>query len=514
MKMSRFKLLQNYLPQAVLVASLLTIYLRTLAPGLTWANAGSDGGDLITAAATGGIAHPTGYPLYLLLARLFQLLPFGSLAFRTNLMSALLTTLATALVFDLVTRSILSPRNSLPWLPGLVAGYAFGLAPLIWSQAVITEVYALQTLLLLLVIYLYSIPLSFFIDKQKQLDVLRGLLLGLAMSNHVTALLLLPMALVLGSVRSRTDISEALPVRHTWFQNLKFDSPSLGRQLLGIVIGLSPYLILPLRALAHPPVNWGNPITLKNFWWLVSGQLYQSYYLQFNLPEIWRQLQAGTALFVEQFGVPGIILGLIGLIVFGRRSRLYLFTIWIAIGYAAFAFLYRSADSYVYLIPAFLCFAIWMGKSMAGLVHQFSGRAFLIIGFGFLGISYFAGRSLAFVNMVDASQDLRAESFGRETLSVAPENAILFVKGDQAVFALWYFHFALKERPDLIVIAEDLLHYDWYQETLQKTYPPLVVPGPFPWPETIARANALHTVCYAQYSDQAEMDCSKPFLAP
>src|SRR6266498_1775135 len=168
MKMSRFKLLQNYLPQAVLVASLLTIYLRTLAPGLTWANAGSDGGDLITAAATGGIAHPTGYPLYLLLARLFQLLPFGSLAFRTNLMSALLTTLATALVFDLVTRSILSPRNSLPWLPGLVAGYAFGLAPLIWSQAVITEVYALQTLLLLLVIYLYSIPLSFFIDKQKQ----------------------------------------------------------------------------------------------------------------------------------------------------------------------------------------------------------------------------------------------------------------------------------------------------------------------------------------------------------
>src|SRR5512140_1586656 len=91
---------------AILVVSLMGIYLRTLAPGLTWANGGSDGGDLIAAAATGGIAHPTGYPLYLLLARLFQCLPIGNLAFRTNLMSAFFTALAATLVFEVVIRSI------------------------------------------------------------------------------------------------------------------------------------------------------------------------------------------------------------------------------------------------------------------------------------------------------------------------------------------------------------------------------------------------------------------------
>ena len=52
------------LPPALVAVALLPIYLTTLAPGLTWANDGADGGDLVTAAATLGVAHPTGYPLY------------------------------------------------------------------------------------------------------------------------------------------------------------------------------------------------------------------------------------------------------------------------------------------------------------------------------------------------------------------------------------------------------------------------------------------------------------------
>src|SRR5689334_3352659 len=99
------KVLRRFLPPLILGVSLFIIYVRTLAPGLTWANSGSDGGDLITAAATGGIAHPTGYPLYLLLARLFQFIPLGSLAFRTNLMSAIFSVLASVLVCEIVTHA-------------------------------------------------------------------------------------------------------------------------------------------------------------------------------------------------------------------------------------------------------------------------------------------------------------------------------------------------------------------------------------------------------------------------
>src|SRR5512138_906209 len=146
----------------VLATSLLGVYSLTLAPGLTWANFGSDGGDLIAAAATGGVAHPSGYPLYLLLARLFQVIPIGTLAFRTNLLSATAITLAAILVFELTARSLSVSEEQPNWWAGLASAYAFGLAPLVWSQAVITEVYGVHILLVTIILFLASVPLTSF----------------------------------------------------------------------------------------------------------------------------------------------------------------------------------------------------------------------------------------------------------------------------------------------------------------------------------------------------------------
>jgi hypothetical protein len=513
MKILHSQFLQKYLPPATLATSLLAAYLGTLAPGLTWANGGSDGGDLIAAVATGGIAHPTGYPLYLLLARVFQFLPLGSLAFRTNLMSALAAVLAALLVYEIVSHSQRASDSKPAWLGGMAAGYAFGLAPLVWSQAVITEVYALQAFLTALILYLYTRAARPGNGGQKQRDSWRGLVLGLAMGNHVTTLLLVPAALVLGSVQGQPDVSTN--GKRSRFENLKFDRGAFLRQAAAFVAGLSIYLVIPLRALGHPSVNWGNAVTPARFWWLVSGQLYQSYYLQFDLSGFWERAQAWAALLIDQFGLPGLILGLIGLVVFGARSRLYALTGWIAAISLIFTVFYRSNDSHVYLIPMLMSFAIWVGLGIEGLVRPLSlRRPILGIGLGLILIAYLVGRSTVHWRAVDASQDVRAEAFGREVLSHAPQSAILFADGDQAIFALWYFHFALRERPDLSVVAGDLLHFNWYQENLRATYPSLIIPGPFPWPETIAIANPSRAVCYAQYSDRPEIDCSEPGTSP
>jgi hypothetical protein len=275
--------------------------------------------------------------------------------------------------------------------------------------------------------------------------------------------------------------------------------------------------MIPLRALAHPPINWGNAVTPERLWWLVSGQLYQSYYLQFTIAGVWERIQAWAALLLDQFGLPGLLLGLIGLVVFGSRSRLYALTAWMAAVSLAFAVFYRSDDSYVYLIPMFISFAIWIGLGLAGLVRGLSReRSILGLGLGLLLMGYFLGRSVTQVSAVDASDDHRAEAFGRQVLSAAPENALIFATGDRAVFTLWYYHFALSERPDLAVMASDLLHFDWYQENLQSTYPSLAVPGPFPWPGTLAAANPLRPVCYVQFEDQdqPEIDCARPLTTP
>jgi hypothetical protein len=496
MEQPRTSLLQKLLPSWTVFTILAVVYLRTIAPGLTWANGGSDGGDLITAAATGGVAHPTGYPLYLLLARLFQLLPVGSLAFRTNLMSALAMALAGGLLCHLVLRARPYVNIYLLWIGGMAAGFAFGLAPLVWSQAVITEVYALQALLVVILFHLYGFPTS----GSGAYDCLRGAFLGLALTAHLTGLFLLP-ALLVGFLHRQGTAGSSL-------RRLRFDRAALLRQLVGLGAGLSLYGLLPLRALADPPINWGNVTSLERFWWLVSGQLYHSYNLAPGLQDIAGRVLALAALLLKQFGLAGIALSLVGVIVFGSPSRIYLVTAWTALASSAFAIFYGSVDSYVYLIPACLSLAAWLGLGLVELVDRLNHRS-LVLGAAavLLFLVFLAARSRSFASEVDASMDRRAERFAQEVLSTVPDHALVFAKGDRAVFSLWYVHFALGQRPDLVILAEDLLHFDWYLENLQATYPSLEVSGRFAWPETLGLDNPTRPLCTVEYRTQAEIHC-------
>jgi hypothetical protein len=500
--MQRPKLFIKIIPPGILAISLMAVYLTSMAPGLSWSNYGADGGDLIAAAATGGVAHPTGYPLYLLLARLFQLVPIGSLAFRTNLMSAFATVSAAVLVYGLVTRSLSSSNAHQYWLAGLASGVAFGLSPLIWGQAVITEVYALHSLFVALLLYLSVNSLSLHFT-QKRVDRLLGLTFGLAMGNHVTAILLLPVIL------STTILRKPTPTPgKRWRDNWQLDSRSLLRRTTWLGVGLLVYLTLPLRALSQPPVNWGNPVTLDGFAWLVSGKLYQGQLFILTLSSVWERVQAVAALLLEQFGILGLSIGLMGLIVFFKPTRLYFSMLWIVAVSSAFAIGYATTDAFMYLIPAFLCFAIWIGMGLGGLMNACSMR--------FQSIKPLIGLVLILSLLIqawnhrpqmDASQDLRAESFGTEVLSLAPANAIVFAQGDRAVFTLWYFQYAMHNRPDLAIVATDLLQFEWYLQTLHSTYPDLNLPGPFPFAETVVVANSERPVCYVQYIQLAEITC-------
>jgi hypothetical protein len=97
-------------------------------------------------APTFGIAHPTGYPLYVLLGGLWSrvLFPVGNWAWRMNLFSALAAATTVALVYALACRlTTLHAGKPNPWA-GLAAALTFGLGPIWWRQATIAEVYALH----------------------------------------------------------------------------------------------------------------------------------------------------------------------------------------------------------------------------------------------------------------------------------------------------------------------------------------------------------------------------------
>src|SRR5688572_22397237 len=77
------------------------LYIRTLAPSLLY----GDSAEFQTIAYTLGIGHPTGYPIYVLLAKLFTFLPVGDIAYRVNLFSAFSAALTVTLVY-LITRKL------------------------------------------------------------------------------------------------------------------------------------------------------------------------------------------------------------------------------------------------------------------------------------------------------------------------------------------------------------------------------------------------------------------------
>ncbi len=463
-----------------------------MASGLTWANAGTDGGDLITAAATGGVPHPTGYPTYLLVAGLFQQLPLGTLAFRTNLLSAVAAVLASILVYATVAWLPDSPaRGSQP--AGLVAGFMFGLAPLVWSQAVITEVYTLHAFFVALVVLLVVWTPAF--KKAAVWDGILGVILGLAVGSHLTSLFLVPAALVRGK--------GAKPWR--------LDVGALARRAAGLLSGLLVYLTLPMRALAIPPVNWGNPVSLGQFAWLVTGDLYQRRLFAIPVAGILQRLQEAGSLLARQFELPGILLALLGLVFFFKPSRLYFLTLWNAALFSAFAVAYGTADSYLYLIPVVLSASIWIGMGLGGLVngvlpyHRILKPALIAL----LGVFLLLVAIDRWPD-VDASQDGRAEQFGARVMAEAPDNAILLAEDDSSVFGLWYFHYALGQRPDLVVVASDLLHFEWYDDSLRATYPALAWPDDLFWPQTIAASNPDHPLCTIAWEQAEKIDCTGP----
>ena len=80
---------------AFLFIASFALYLFTLAPTVTfW-----DSGELIAASWQMGISHQPGYPLFAVMGRLFSSLPFGSVAYRYNILSAFFSSLTVVFLY-------------------------------------------------------------------------------------------------------------------------------------------------------------------------------------------------------------------------------------------------------------------------------------------------------------------------------------------------------------------------------------------------------------------------------
>ena len=471
---------------------LAALYGTTLAPGLTWAFDGADGGDLVTAAATGGVPHPSGYPTYMLIASTFLRLPFGSLAYRTNLLSAVCT-VAAALVVYLTVRSF--DRSD---LSASIASLALGTFPLVWSQAIITEVYALHGLFAALLL-----RFSLVSSRNWWTDLLRGVVAGVALGNHLSIVLALPLLFVRSPQKPTPEGETGLaPVGSAAFPG------SLFHQLLGLFLGLSVYGVIPLRAQAQPPVNWGHAANWPGLVWLASGRMYWGRLLDFGAGYLLTGLRAWSHLVLQQLGILGIVAVFVLLALLFKRSPLYLLTAWLLIVYSAFSILFYSPDSYVYLIPALVALSVWIGMGWRWITERLPprfahGRSIVV---GCIG-ALFVGRALLAIPAMNLSADRTAEQYAQSILNTAPKRAIIFTTGDEATFSLWFAQYANGQRPDVAVVASDLLVQPWYHEVLGHTYPDLTV-AEMAGVQDILRDNSERPHCHAGKELQATSTCA------
>ena len=280
-----------------------------------------DSGEFIAAAQHFGVPHPTGYPLWTLLAWLFQLLPLGNAAWEVNLFSGFCGALAVG-VATLLASSML--RWMMPfwggdekqpvrvWVVGLVAvsfGLLFAFSFSFWTQAVIAEVYTLHGLL----VGLFLTSLYWWVRRpQRDLPILASFFtFSLCMSNHHLTLALAPLPLLVPLLVRKSVFWEVLVAAlvsaalvylgfawlsgdpTTWSTAMRFFYfAMLGLLVLlalkwrradvriillvpaVVILGLLPYAYMPLASSTNPPMNWGYTRTPEGFFYSINRTQY------------------------------------------------------------------------------------------------------------------------------------------------------------------------------------------------------------------------------------------------
>ncbi|MFH1314061.1 MAG: DUF2723 domain-containing protein, partial [Candidatus Eisenbacteria bacterium] len=161
-----------------------------------------DSAEFAVASYTLGIPHPSGYPLYTWLGKLFTLLPFGSVAWRVNLMSAVFAYLTLVLVFHLVTEGLLGNHKSLftRYISGACAVVLLGLFPPFLQHATVAEVYTANAFLVILCVWLF---VRWMGVRRPAYLYGASLVLGLSLGTHLSNVFLVPLFIAGALLTSR-----------------------------------------------------------------------------------------------------------------------------------------------------------------------------------------------------------------------------------------------------------------------------------------------------------------------
>jgi len=408
------------LESLVIGAWLLLLYAAGACPSIYV----GDSGELVTAVHNLGIPHPSGYPLYVLAGKLWALVVrWGSVAYRMSLFSAVFASASTALLYGVTRRLGLHPVAAL-FGAGLLA-----VSPSFWSEANVQRVYSLNA-------FFVVASLGAFLEWRRSRDRrwLAGcfLLCGLGATNH-TFMAAQALAFFAAALIERRP--EVLRTR------------SLAWITGSFLIGLIPYVYLPLRSRHDPPVDWGNPETLSGFLEVVLRLDYWDQAWVKSPFDLARVVGDYLWSFGPELLFVGAALALWGALA-GRRHGwpILVLLLIMAANLAALAAHGSRSDLFLwhrYNIPSYAMASLLAALGCELLLTRLPKRGQLAP-----LVVPLAGMVLGFSNF-DRSRYFVAEDFGRKLLASLPEGAHLSASGDNVLFPLLYLHFVEGLRPDV-----------------------------------------------------------------
>lgn len=467
----------------------------TLAPGVTlW-----DSGEFLAAIRSLGIPHPPGTPLYILIGKVWSMIFASAFGFARsiNLLSAVSTAFGCGILTSLFAR----------WtgdgFAATAAGLTAGLMSTVWLSATETEVYA--------VAFLFGCMILWAADRAGENSDARWALLtayltGLAWTLHLTALLVVPSAILL--VFSTRDGYFAMPVGRRYADGRR-EAHSFSKLLRACIfvalIGMTGVAFMLIRAQHDPAINQGNPSTFGALLDVILRR-------QYDVPSLWpRQaplyLQFGNVIeYADWQFAKGLapdappswwrtpitvlyaLVGVVGFITHraaDRRSWRSLAVLFLVslIGVVLYLNLKASPSFGAGLLPpnaphearerdyffffAFVCWGLWAGYGAIRLAHA------LPVPFKLVAMTMPFAPALLNWAAVDRRTDaveMRARLDAADMLTKTPPSGVFLALGDNDTYPLWYLQQAEDTRKDVTVVPVPLLGAKWYRAELARRY--------------------------------------------
>jgi hypothetical protein len=452
----------------------LCLYLLTLAPSVTF----FDSGEFITAVSSLGTAHSPGYPLFVNYAKPFTFLPFGSIAFRVNIATAISAALACYGVY-LVTSHILLDeeisggvrfaRLARRLIP-LCAALTFACTARLWLQSNHDKPYPLLAFICAMVFYLMLLwRQSFRLGLERPSYVYLGaFLLGLGTGAHQIMVLMIPTySYLLISVDRRILL------------RVKEFLIAFAFGILGFAI----HLHLIVRALQKPLLNWGDSKNLTQFLWNLLRKGYPVDKPVRDLHLLLAQVNAFNVPY--EFTSVGLLLLLIGLAFLLARQRDLvisyligvLFFLAIVVGYfnTPFEMIFLTEE---FFTPLYLLSAVFIGVGLFAMLKEVAKRlphalsTNRPLGLGLLALSFLLPAFICCANYRDNDQheNYIAYDYATNTLRTLPQGAVMYTWGDSGAFPLWYLQGVERMREDLDLPHTPHLVFDWYLDSFPEMF--------------------------------------------